>query len=99
MSKILNDTVIKCADLLKTLTKDDSQTASAQIHRMFGYNSYSYPNEANIHCPNCDFHFTGDATWEAPEGQGTDCPACGDEIILNDWEFHSVEINEKETNK
>lgn len=83
MSKLLNDTVNKCADLLKKLTKDDAQIVSQQIKEMFGYNTIPYPDEKNIRCPNCDFHFTGEITWDDMEGkQGTECPACGDEIIM-----------------
>lgn len=84
MSKILNDTVSKCADLLRHLTQDEAETTAQQIMNMFGYNTGLYPDEPNIRCPNCEFLFTGDITWDDMEGkQGTECLSCGNEIVLD----------------
>jgi len=83
MSKKLNDTVSKCAMLLNKLTQDDAEVAAQEIQQMFGYNTDPYPEVQNIRCPHCEFLFIGDITWDDMEGkQGTECPACEEEIIL-----------------
>lgn len=92
MSKILNDTVSKCANLLNELTQDDAEVAARQILEMFGYHTEPYPQDQNIRCPHCEFLFSGNITWDDMEGkQGTECPACEEEIILDDQDgIHSL---------